>query len=509
MLSLDQHHTGTYMNVIKHLLVVHKYLVAFMLIYIIGSLIFYKDFGITADEQLEYESGKHYIAYFFNKGTQDLPDISPRHFPENSSYLRLYTGILSVLNINGYYEWYHLLNLFTASVMFLVGYFLLFSHYKNPKIAIWAPIFILLTPRIIGDFPTNTKDIPFATLYMLGILLTYLTSYAKHQKKVLFTLAIVIGLAQSTRLIGISLIFVFLLFRIIYKDQKQNIKNLLGETIFLIFVSLGVMVIILPVLHTNTLQKLQEIILNSAQFNFWNNYKFYNGMFLDKTQNPLSYPYVWIFITLPLFQLLLLIFGCVKISSLKANKLFVLLCLTLIINLGALTIINPVLYNGPRHFLYILCTLSTMTAVVFVELQNRKLKILSVLLMPLTVYSLITLHPYQYIYFGEHVLGLRGAQNKYELDYWGATYSEAAQKLANTIELTNPPANVYACNVRYVVAYYSLGKFQVTELANADYIICDSENEKLNKFSGPTIFNIERHGVILNTVRKNEYSPSK
>lgn len=475
-----------------------------MLVYFIGVFIFYKDFGITADEQLEYDSGKHYIAYLLSKSTQDLPNINPRHLPENSSYLRLYTGILSVLNINGYYEWYHLLNLFAASVMFLVGYFLLFSHYKNPKIAIWASIFILLTPRLIGDFPTNTKDIPFATLYMLGILLTYLTSYPKHQKKVLFTLAIVIGLAQSTRLIGISLIFIFLLFRIIYKDQKQNIKTLLGETIFLMFVSLGVMVIVLPVLHTNTLQNLQDLVLNSAQFNFWNNYKFFNGMFLDKTQNPLSYPYVWIFITLPLFQLVLLIIACVKIATLKSNKLFILLCLTLIINLGALTIINPVLYNGPRHFLYILFTLSIITSVVFVELQNRKLKILAIGLMSLTVYSLVSLHPYQYIYFGEHVFGLRGARNKYELDYWGATYSQAAQKLASTIELTNPPTNVYACNVRYVAAYYSLGKFQVTELDNADYIICDSENEKLNKISGPTIFTIKRHGVILNTVRKNE-----
>jgi hypothetical protein len=122
--------------------------------------------------------------------------------------------------------------------------------------------------------------------------------------------------------------------------------------------------------------------------------------------------------------------------------------------------------------------------------------------MVLTIYALLTLHPYQYIYFGEHFLGLLGAENTYELDYWGATYSKAAQDLSNKIKPTNPPAKVFSCNVDYAVAYYSQGKFEVSGLNDAEYIICDSENEKLNNISGTVMFNIKRHGVVLNTVRK-------
>ena len=42
---------------------------------------------------------------------------------------------------------------------------------------------------------------------------------------------------------------------------------------------------------------------------------------------------------------------------------------------------------------------------------------------------MVRLHPYEYVYFNPLIGGVRGAQGKYMLDYWGLAFKQAADEL--------------------------------------------------------------------------------
>ena len=47
----------------------------------------------------------------------------------------------------------------------------------------------------------------------------------------------------------------------------------------------------------------------------------------------------------------------------------------------------------------------------------------------LHVYTMILLHPNQYVYFNRFIGGLQGARGKYAIDYWGNSVKEAVEGL--------------------------------------------------------------------------------
>jgi hypothetical protein len=92
---------------------------------------------------------------------------------------------------------------------------------------------------------------------------------------------------------------------------------------------------------------------------------------------------------------------------------------------------GSVVYDGFRQILFLIPPLFLMTGYalewIFTRLRKLTLRILLlVLIVAPGIYSIINLHPYQYIYFNNLVGGVRGAHERYELDYWATSYREAA-----------------------------------------------------------------------------------
>ncbi len=44
------------------------------------------------------------------------------------------------------------------------------------------------------------------------------------------------------------------------------------------------------------------------------------------------------------------------------------------------------------------------------------------------------LHPYEYVFFNHIIGGVRGAQTRFMLDYWGLAFKEAGAKLRETLK---------------------------------------------------------------------------
>ena len=50
------------------------------------------------------------------------------------------------------------------------------------------------------------------------------------------------------------------------------------------------------------------------------------------------------------------------------------------------------------------------------------------------MHEMITLHPYQYAYFNKLFGGVRAADSRYMLDYWGLSFKQATDDLLTVLE---------------------------------------------------------------------------
>jgi hypothetical protein len=120
-------------------------------------------------------------------------------------------------------------------------------------------------------------------------------------------------------------------------------------------------------------------------------------------------------------------------SFLKKQNLvpLVLFLVWFVVPFVAIIISGSVVYDGFRQILFLVPPLFLMTGYalewIFTRLRNLTLRILLLALVAAPgIYSIVNLHPYQYIYFNNLAGGVRGAQGKYELDYWATSYREAS-----------------------------------------------------------------------------------
>ena len=100
---------------------------------------------------------------------------------------------------------------------------------------------------------------------------------------------------------------------------------------------------------------------------------------------------------------------------------------------------RPAMYNGIRHFVFVLPLLAVMGGLAGAWLLERLrpwpeaaklaagLAMLAGVIAPVT--DMIRLHPYQYTHFNWIAGGIASAEDRFMLDYWGLAFKEAAQDL--------------------------------------------------------------------------------
>jgi hypothetical protein len=104
-------------------------------------------------------------------------------------------------------------------------------------------------------------------------------------------------------------------------------------------------------------------------------------------------------------------------------------CLWFLIPFTYVLIQQPPIYDGYRHFLFILPPIFILSAFAFQALYERlRAKwsfsiILAVMALP-GVAGLVTLHPYPYTYYNALVGGTGGAFRRFDTDYWLTCYKE-------------------------------------------------------------------------------------
>jgi hypothetical protein len=130
---------------------------------------------------------------------------------------------------------------------------------------------------------------------------------------------------------------------------------------------------------------------------------------------------------------------------------------------------KPAMYDGLRHFLFILPPIFIFIGLAFDLIFDHIAPFwlragLTLLLMAPGIMNILQLHPYEYTYYNSLIGGTSGAFRKYETDYWLTCYKEAVEILN---QATDGPTSLYVHREPYIAAYYADKNVVVQDLRGA------------------------------------------
>jgi hypothetical protein len=187
---------------------------------------------------------------------------------------------------------------------------------------------------------------------------------------------------------------------------------------------------------------------------------------------------------------------------------------------------QPAIYNGLRHFLFIIPPLCVIAAAgvdrLFAAARKLAGRHVTVIVAFVLAAGLIKdtatmamLHPHQYVYYNLLAGGVSGANGMYELDYWSNFTPEAIDQLTEHVAAENGgrlPKRTFAvglCTSPWPLRAYAPAQFQITkDWRSADFVIATTNTNCHRWSDGKTIIEVTRLGVVLGVVkdRRNRHA---
>ena len=350
----------------------HYPLICFLFFYFGFILLTYRDYGVAWDEYDVYSRGGALFHFLLGKGWD------PSYFLVNDGkadgwvlYDYWYPLLLFILNPAFSLEHFHWLNLCFASLVFISSYELLYSYYRNPFLALQGPLFLFLMPRFLGHLPFTPRDTAFAVTYFCALSALYFLSAKTGWAKIV-VLGLLFGMAQASRMVGLSLYVIWILFYLYEWQQDKAVWwhkpasrkkhfRFAVDFILTLAVSLLFMVATWPYLAHGFFSRFLEILGAASRFP-WTGQFLFNGQMVSATDLPWTYLPIWLLVSTPLFILFFLAAIPFVVKKLPQNRPLVFFALALGINLLLVFLLKPVVYLGMRHFLYLLPLLAILAA---------------------------------------------------------------------------------------------------------------------------------------------------
>jgi len=397
------------------------------------------DYGITGDEHVQKEYGEKVMAWFDTNGEDDSA-LNYRNLYYYGGMFDYYTArIHSWFPSWDVYDLRHVLNSLVGFILMLFTGLLARQVSGSWRAGFFGLLFIILAPRIFGHAMNNPKDIPFAAAYVFSLLymLRFIEQLPRPSKKTIILLIVGVAAAINVRVGGILLIAYFGLFTILSFLLKNDLRPLLknAKVVSKTFLT-GLIVVVASYFagliywpyareapFSHPFEALSELSNFSTSIRM-----LFNGEHLWSDQLPWSYIPHWIMISAPIFLLLgLILFLIFYFFNVNFNR-------RLLLGFLAFTAIFPVsyaiykssqLYDGMRHFLFVMPVIITLSAWGWHRLISFKPGIPSLvssvvlaIFLAIPAFWMVKNHPYQGLYFNELSGGLKNAYGKYETDYW-------------------------------------------------------------------------------------------
>jgi 4-amino-4-deoxy-L-arabinose transferase-like glycosyltransferase len=333
----------------------------------------------------------------------------------------------------------------------------------GPLAGLVALLLLALCPTYYGHMFMNPKDAPFAAamvILMLG-LVRLAEEYPHPSPRTVLILGLGAGLSIGTRILGgLALVYALLGFipLLIQEVRSEGWREALHRFIHVAVVLLPGLVFGYLVMGLIWPWSIMDVGNPFHALTYFSHFfekpwkEMFDGALVSVPDMPWSYLPTLFALQMPEVLLALSLAGVVGTfvvlprSDVTARRKTILLMLTLAATLPILIAIvkRPALYNGIRHFIFVIPPMTIIAGVAF-EWVMRWLRdnrrswqpaVLAVLIfgLLLPLGEMIRLHPYQYTHFN-HIAGtVRAADDRFMLDYWGLAFKQASDELREQLD---------------------------------------------------------------------------
>jgi hypothetical protein len=416
----------------------------------------------------------------------------------------------------------------------LVGLFIVWRlgrRIGGSKAGLFALVLLCVSPLYYGHMFMNPKDAPFAVamaLLLLG-LVRALQEYPQPTPATTAIFGIGLGLTMGTRVIGgISGLYAAAGLALVCVGEMRTLGlraagNRLGRFIVTLLPGLVlaylVMGLVWPWSVVAALNPLRAAEYFSHFFEKpWK--EMFDGVAILVPDMPRSYVPTLFALKEPEIVLLLGLGGMAGalVAATRRDLLVSRRATLLLLALAAgapvaLTMIaRPAMYNGIRHFVFVMPPFAVLgglaAAWLFERLASHSRPALAAgamaatVALALPVVEMARLHPYQYTHFNHLAGGIRAADERYMLDYWGLAFKQAADELRAklTLGLESPPASrrwrIAVCGPHYPAKVELGPEFTTTyETKGADFALMLGEFY-CAEYKAPVLVEIKREGVV-------------
>ena len=333
----------------------------------------------------------------------------------------------------------------------------------GPLAGLVALLLLALCPTFYGHMFMNPKDAPFAVamvILMFG-LVRLAEEYPHPSPRTVLIIGLGAGLSMGSRILGgFALLyalagFVPLLTEEIRTHGTREAARRFAKVSYALVPGLILGYLIMGLIWPWSIIEPGHPFLAATYFSHffekpWK--EMFDGAIVSVPDMPWSYLPTLFALQLPEVLLALTIAGVVATglalprSDVPARRKTILLMLTLaaVLPIAIAMVKRPALYNGIRHFIFVIPPMTVLAGLAFARgmnwlKENRRswqpaaLAVFSFgLLLPLG--EMIRLHPYQYTHFN-HIAGtVRGADDRYMLDYWGLAFKQASESLREQLD---------------------------------------------------------------------------
>lgn len=494
-------------------------------------LITFQDYGITWDEQVQNTYGQKLLDMYVS-GFRDTSALHYLNLYFYGGFFDLCTAVVNLFTPFDHYATRHLM----GGLLGVIGFF---GAWRLTRLLAgdWAALLALgmlaSAPLLYGHNFINPKDAPFAwlTVWVVYFGCRALLEGENVRRITVLGLGVSLGLALGTRILAmawaisiIGSIGVGALAANGFRNVRwlRDTWRLTKPLLWALPIALALMAVFWPWSVTapfNFAVAIEEFT------NFpWTSQVLWDGEMVMSNDLPPAYlpllllyqlPELFLLGLLPAFLLCgrhLWISGFHGFAEAK-TKAFLFVTVLIAAPILACIVMDPTLYNGMRHFLFLVPLVGIVAAIglhrsiVWLAAHTNIAAYAAAALLTLGVarqaWIAVNLHPNEYVYYNALIGDLKGAEGKFELDYWGSSLAEATDALEEMMApLPEPPGGwkVEICgNSTSVLHFLPRDVQQTRNRAEADFYIglngpaC--RDAPLN--SGTVVKSVQRRGVVL------------
>jgi hypothetical protein len=543
----------------------HNPFIILLLALLIFGLSTFRDYGLSWDEPLFYEYGEA-VGYAYTPANWFSPnfDLSNSygssgddHKTRGPAYLllaRTPVHLLEALGVDEPSAW-HLVNFLT----FLLGVYFVYRlslRWMGEWAAFGAAALFSTQPLILGHAFINPKDMPFLVFFTGALLFGFemadgINNKTKSVKRKIWDVGVAaffLGIATSIRVLApLAGILVVIYAVSQLRSTVHGPRSAIGYLLIYPFLSIITILASWPYLWESPLKNFFQVFLFMSD-NPTGLQVLFGGEVYRAYELPRRYLPILLGITLtePVWLLFVVGLGVVAtklVVSIRSSKSirdysttaptsqqpstidrqlptdYWLLLTAFLVPFLYVLLLRPPMYDGFRHFLFILppvfvaCGLGFETILsVLKKIQNGiavlnwlRAVIVFVLILP-GIAGAAQLHPYEYTYYNSLVGGTGGAFRVYETDYWLTCYKEAVEQIQPESRV-----DLFVRREPYIAARYASANVVVrdyraefSQIASGDLVLVNTRTNEDRKtvHDAPIVIEVGRGGATFCVVKQ-------